>query len=187
MADTDGSRAEPPPEDPQVVGPDPAETKDEAGVTTKNLKPEALEIVNRHSAYGLASGVIPIPLVDLTVASTIQLRMIAQLAELYGIPFHKQVAKSTISSVAASALPITGAGAAATSLARAVPVVGPVLGLATLPALYSAVTYALGRTFGWHFANGGTLETIDPKALRERFRREFKAARNDDAEEATAA
>lgn len=152
-----------------------------------SLKQEVDAVIKRHAAYGLASGVIPVPLVDLTVSSTVQLRMIAQLAELYGIPFSEQVAKGTVASLVSSAIPLAGVGAATFSVMRAVPLVGPILGLATLPALYAAITYAVGRTFAWHFSQGGNFDTIDPKAFRARFSREFSKARDDAGSEQAAA
>lgn len=140
---------------------------------------DADAIIKRHAAYAAASGVIPIPLADLAVASTLQLRMLGQLSELYGIPFSEQAVKGTVATLVASVLPLTGIGTATFSLMRAVPVVGPVLGFATLPALYSAVTYALGRTFAWHFAKGGTLQDLNVQDLGGKFKREFKKARPD--------
>ena len=157
-----------------VAAPNDAE---EGGVADSALQRDVDAVIKRHAVYGVASGVIPIPLVDLTAASTVQMRMIAQLAELYGISFSQQVAKSTASSLLASVIPLTGFGAASFSLMRSVRIAGPVLGLATMPALYGAITYALGRTFAWHFSKGGTFDTVDPKAFRARFTGEFSKAR----------
>lgn len=159
---------------------------DEASIDTA-FQRDVDAVIRRHSAYGLASGIIPVPIIDITVASTIQLRMIAQLADLYGIPFSEQVAKSTIAAIVASVVPFTGVGAASFSLVRAVPIVGPVLGLATLPALYGAVTYGLGKTFAWHFANGGTMGSLDPNTLQERFKGEFTKAQQQKPEAASEA
>ena len=150
---------------------DPSETDEHASA--------ANDIIRRHSLYGLASGVIPVPLVDLTVSSTIQLRMISQLANLYGIPFSEQATKGTVASLVASALPLTGFGTTSVSLMRAVPLVGPFLGLATLPALFAAITYGLGKTFAWHFAKGGTLDNFNTKAFRDRFRKEVVQAKGE--------
>ena len=167
-------------DDPEVLDIAEPSSSEESGAADSELQRDVDAVIKRHAVYGLASGVIPIPLVDLTAASTVQMRMIAQLAELYDIPFSQQVAKSTASSLLASVVPLTGVGAASFSLMRSVPVAGPLLGLATLPALYGAITYALGRTFSWHFAQGGTFETINPKAFRERFTGEFSKAKKTD-------
>lgn len=135
-------------------------------------------VIRTHTAYGAAGGFIPLPFVDMLVAGTVQLRMISNLCDLYRIDFSDQVVKSTVSAIVASALPRTGAGYAALSATKAIPVFGPVLGMATFPALYGAVTWALGKAFAWHFANGGTMENLSPSKLSEKFRSEFQKVRN---------
>lgn len=133
----------------------------------------AHEIVNRHAVYAAAGGLIPVPLIELVTSGTIQLRMIAKLCDLYELRFSEQAVKAAIAALVGSALPFTSVGHLTSSLFRAVPVVGPVLGLATLPALAGATTWAIGRVFAWHFASGGTLEDFNVEAKKEQFKREF--------------
>lgn len=148
-----------------------------AGSGNGELTERARKIIKRHAAYGAAGGLIPVPLVDIAAASTIQMRMISQLAELYGIPFSEQLVKSTVASLVASVLPQAGVGYATLSTVRVVPVVGTALSLATFPTLYAAITYALGRTFASYFANGGTIENLSVADVKDRFRTEFNRAR----------
>ncbi|WP_108661732.1 YcjF family protein [Acuticoccus kandeliae] len=153
----------------------------------KDLKDKARAIIKRHAAYGAAGGLIPLPLLDIAAASTIQMRMISQLAELYGVPFSEQIVKTTVTSLVASVIPQAGVGYAALSTVRAVPVVGTALGMATFPALYGAITYALGRTFASYFANGGTIENLTVGDVKERFKAEFARARKSKDDPAMAA
>ncbi|XWN30172.1 MAG: DUF697 domain-containing protein [Devosia sp.] len=143
-------------------------------------RPErARKVINRHAAYGAAGGLIPIPIVDIAAASTIQMRMISQLADVYDIRFSEQLVKSTVASLVTSVVPQAGVGYTTLSAVRVVPVIGTALSMATFPALYGALTYALGRTFAWHFANGGTLEDLKVSDLKDHFKSEFRSASKD--------
>jgi hypothetical protein len=50
------------------------------------------------------------------------------------------------------------------------------LGFVVTPVLAYAMTKAVGGVFIMHFESGGTLLTFDPKAFREYFIKEFRAA-----------
>ncbi len=151
-----------------------AKGSEETETSEDTLPSLVSDTIRRHSIYAAAGGLIPLPLVEVVASGTIQLRMIAQLADLYGLPFSEQAVKAAIGSLVASVLPVTGAGYATFSLVRAVPFVGPVLGIATMPALAAATTWAVGRVFAWHFAKGGTIEDFDASEKKEQFKREFQ-------------
>lgn len=148
-----------------------AETSVEAEVSLPDV---VNSTIKRHAAYAAVGGLIPIPMVEVLASGTIQMRMIAQLAEEYGLPFSEQSVKASIAALVGSVLPVTGIGYGVFSLMRSVPLVGPILGFATMPALAAALTWAVGRIFAWHFASGGTIENFDPTAKREQFKREFE-------------
>lgn len=153
------------------------ETKavDSATEEDSTILPELVShTIKRHAAYAAAGGLIPIPLVEVAASGTIQLRMIARLCDHYDLPFSEQAVKAAIGTLVGSILPVSAAGYAAYSLFRSVPVVGPVLGVATLPLLAGASTWALGRIFAWHFAKGGTIDDFDASAKKEQFKREFQ-------------
>ncbi|SMF27721.1 hypothetical protein SAMN06265365_11046 [Tistlia consotensis] len=83
--------------------------------------------------------------------------------------------------ILAALLSSLGAGALKQSVAgqmiKAVPFVGPVLGMMTLPGFAMAFTYAVGRVFIEHFESGGTFLTFSVEASRDRLRSAFDAAR----------
>ncbi|MEX0760429.1 MAG: hypothetical protein WD100_12690, partial [Tistlia sp.] len=120
----------------------------------------AHEIINRHALYAAAGGLIPLPLLEVVTSGTIQLRMIAKLCDLYTLPFSEQAVKAAIATLVGSVLPFTVVGRTTFSLFRAVPLVGPALSLATVPAVAGAVTWAVGRVFAWQFQYGGSLENF---------------------------
>lgn len=137
----------------------------------------ASKIVRAHAGYSAVGGLIPLPAIDVATSATVQVRMAAKLCTLYDLSFDKQAVKSTVSAFIASALPKVGIGYSIFSLVKGVPLVGPLLGVATMPALNAALTWALGRVLIWHFGSGGTLESLHSDEAISRFKREFQDAK----------
>lgn len=131
------------------------------------------DIIRRHSLYAAGGALIPIPMIEVLTSTSSQLHMISELCELYGIRFSDQAVKASLVTFAGLVVPAGKIGASAYLMARAVPVVGPVLGLATAPVLAGAMTWATGRVFAWHFERGGTLGDFDAEDAVARFKREF--------------
>lgn len=136
----------------------------------------ALRLVRAYLPWSAGAGVIPLPGLDLTALLAVQLRMLARLADLYGVPFREQAAKSLIASLLGVALPASVAGGVASAL-KAIPLVGTLAGIATLPALGAAATYAVGKVFITHLESGGTFLDFDPAAVEAHFKEEFAKAR----------
>lgn len=136
------------------------------------------EIIRNHACAAAVGGLIPLPAVDIIVATTAQIRMIAKLSDVYEVRFSEQAVKSAISALLATVVPPALVGYPALSLAKSVPVVGQLLGIATLPAINGVVTWALGRVFAWHFARGGNFENLNPSELAGRFKQELKAGKD---------
>lgn len=139
-----------------------------------NGSDDADRIIRRHIAYAGASSLLPLPLVDLTLVAGIQLKMVKNLATLYGTPFSDHLGKSLISAL------VTGYGVpylawgGVVSLLKAVPLLGHVAGGVALPLITGASTYATGTIFANHFASGGTLWDFDPTKHRALFAEKFR-------------
>ncbi|WP_085584694.1 YcjF family protein [Thalassospira mesophila] len=140
---------------------------------TDEIRALSRDCIHRHSAYAAVGGLVPIPFFEMAASSTIQLRMIAKLCDVYGIPFSENTIKSAVATLVATVLPASGVGLAATKLMRRVPVVGTVFGLIAMPSFAAACTYALGRVFAWHFARGGTTSDFNAEEMKDRFKNEF--------------
>ncbi|MEH6752692.1 MAG: GTPase [Alphaproteobacteria bacterium] len=136
------------------------------------------KVIHRHAAYAAAGGLIPIPLIEVVTSGTIQIRMIAKLCDMYEVPFSENAIKASVATLVGSLLPVSSLGYTVLSFSRAVPVVGPILGLATIPALAAAATWAVGRVFAWHFAEGGTLDDFDAESAKDDFKREFEEGKS---------
>jgi len=144
-------------------------------MTVANVREtEALGLAQRYATWSLIPGVLPMPLIDLALLITIQIRMLEQLARLYQLPFSNDLGKALISSLVGGIVP-TSAGFGTTGmLLKSIPGIGGLLNLLFMPAFAWAATYAVGRIFIQHFESGGTFLTFDPVAVRDHFRKEFE-------------
>lgn len=142
---------------------------------------EAMSIVRRSSAWSAGAGLIPIPIVDIGAIAGVQVKMIRDLAKLYGLEFPEVRAKALTSGLAGSILPylLTMGSGFAFSFIKAIPIVGTAIAIAAMPGFASASTYAIGKVFAQHFAGGGSLLDFDTEAKKEEIAKEFAQARNE--------
>jgi uncharacterized protein (DUF697 family) len=143
---------------------------------------EAMSIVRRSSAWSAGAGLIPIPLVDIGAIAAVQVKMIRDLAKVYGVEFPDVRIRAISSSLGGSILPYllsVGSSGYLFSMAKAIPIVGPVMAIAAMPGFASAATYAVGKVFAQHFAGGGSLLDFDTEAKKEEIAKEFSEAREE--------
>ncbi len=138
----------------------------------------ALAIVRAHVPWAAGAGIVPMPGVDLALISGVQMRMLARLCEEYGVPFRKELAKSTIATLLSSLLQYAVSGNLAAAALRFIPYAGTLIGFAVMPAFAAAATFALGKVFITHFESGGTFLDLDPRKVEAHFRAEFEQARS---------
>ena len=81
--------------------------------------------------------------------------------------------KTIIGGLLGSLVP-AGLARGASSLIKAIPGVGTVLGVLAAPVFTTASTYAVGKVFIQHFEAGGNVLNFDPEAMREHFKAEFE-------------
>ena len=137
----------------------------------------ANEIVKKYSMYSAGSGLVPVPLVDWAIISGVQMKMLRDLGDVYGVPFEADRVKPLV----AAAL----GGYASTKLGygigggfiRAIPIIGQTIGILSVPAFAYGLTFAVGKVFIQHFASGGTFLDFDPDKVRAYFQSEVAKAR----------
>jgi len=136
-------------------------------------KEKALKIVEEHSFYAAAIGIVPIPWIDAAGVSAVQLKMLYSLTEYYGQKFSdnwgKEILSSLVGGFGSTAASYGGVGA----ITRSIPVVGPLVGLLTTPSLAAASTYALGSVFITFFENNGEFLDVDIHKLRHEWKKEM--------------
>ena len=150
----------------------------DAEVAEVSQKDGARAIVNRMSAWGAGSGLIPMPLIDYAAIVAVQVTMINKLSNHYDIPFKEHPVKNIVAVLIASVLPAGLASGAIGSFIKSVPVVGQLAGVLVMPGFAAAVTWAMGRVFIEHFETGGTLLDLNADKMRDHFQEEFEAAKS---------
>ncbi len=143
----------------------------------QKLEPSRLiraRIILQHSLLlASGSGLLPMPLLDGLLISTVQIRMLHKLADLYDVPFSTQRGKWLISSLGSYAVnTVSLVGIAGVS--KMIPVVGTLLGMASMPLVAGAYTYAIGSVLIRHFEHGGDFGNFDPQAHQDSFQEEFR-------------
>jgi uncharacterized protein (DUF697 family) len=130
----------------------------------------ANEIVKRYAVYAAGAGLIPIPALDMAAIGGVELKMVADLAKVYDVPFENDRVRPIVAAVIGGyGSTKIGAGIGG-SMLKSVPVVGQVLGVLSVPAFGTAMTWAIGRVFIQHFASGGTFLDFDPEKVRTFFK-----------------
>ncbi len=146
------------------------------GASTLDLPElQARRIINRHMWLARGIGFIPIPLVDMTALIAIQLRMLRLLSANYHVPFYRDIVKKLISSLLGGIIPTSLATIVGSGM-RLIPVVGPIIGVMSMPVFSAATTLAIGKIFMQHFESGGTFLDFEPAKVRAFFRQEFEAS-----------
>lgn len=140
----------------------------------------------KNTAWGSAGlGLVPVPIIDLVAIGGLQVWLVRELAKLHGVPMAGNRIKTLVSALVGGGAPsliTTGT----VSLFKAIPLVGPVLGLALAPSLSGVSTLALGRVFHAHFKAGGTLLDFDADKMRAFYEAELAKAKQETEEAAKA-
>jgi uncharacterized protein (DUF697 family) len=106
----------------------------------------ARRIVDRHRNYAALGGLVPLPAANIASVTAVNLRMVKQLSELYGLPFERDRTRALIIALIAGAVP-TGAGIAASSTLMWIVPGGLVWGLGAAALTAGALTRGIGAVF----------------------------------------
>ncbi len=135
----------------------------------------AMSIVKNNMLWSAGAGVIPLPFVELAAITAVQVKLINELGALYGHSIRGDLARSAVVSLVGGLGSVALGKMLALSGLRAIPLVGPIIGVAAVPGAAAAITYATGKVFILHFEAGGTLLDFDAAKMREYFREQFTA------------
>lgn len=120
------------------------------------------QIIRSHTGWAVVAGLIPLPLVDSFAVGAIQTDMLKKLSALYGVDFSEDQNKANITMLAG-----VGFARMFTRFAKAIPVVGTIVGGVSRAVTSGASTYAVGEVFQRHYESGGTLlEGLDIDVLK---------------------
>lgn len=139
----------------------------DSGAVGQKSDPDSVErrfkaenLIKNHVMAAGAMSVVPLPLLDVAAITVVQLRMIQKLAAMYGKSFSERPVRNTIAGLAGGVIGHGAGVIAALSLAKAIPGVGWVLGMVSLPVVVGASSYAIGRVYLRHFEEGGSIYDI---------------------------
>ena len=134
---------------------------------------KALKTVKNYMWWSMGAGLVPVPFVDWAAVSGVQLKMVADISKIYGVPFQKNYGKATIGSLFGFLLPHGFACGMIGSWIKAIPVVGTLAGAPAMVVFSGAAAYALGKVFIQHFESGGTFLDFKPEEVKEYFKAQF--------------
>jgi uncharacterized protein (DUF697 family) len=140
-------------------------TESQISESSEAMKAESKKFIRHHVYASMGMGVIPVPFVDFAGVSGIQLNLIRKLAQLYNVPFSKDMVKNLIAALIGGAAPAS-LGRYLTSLLKSIPIAGTIAGITGGVIVGGASTYAVGKVFERHFSEGGTFLTFDPEKAR---------------------
>jgi len=166
-----------------AVSDKPSEENETASADHTDLHSAQADTIIRNNIYwSIGAGIIPFRFLDTAAIIAVQVKLLKELGDLYGVPFKANAVKSSVAALlagvgtSAASIEILTSGYAY-SLLRSAPVFGTLLSLATQPAFAAAFTYAVGKTFKRHFESGGTFLSFDAKASKPDFAADFAEAK----------
>lgn len=130
---------------------------------------EADAIIRSHVLWAMGGGLIPIPMVDFAAVTAVQLEMLQQLAQLYGVNYSRSTGKTFVSALTGTTLARLGA-----SFVKAIPGVGTLIGGASMALTSGASTYAVGQVAINHFESNGTLNDFVETQMRTAYESAFQ-------------
>lgn len=105
-------------------------------------------------------------MLDLAAVAGVEMLMVRAIAAEYGVPFERAAAKAAIAAIAGAAVSRWAGRGIARSALKALPGIGALAALASMPVSTSASTYLIGRIVVAHFEAGGRLHDLDAAAAR---------------------
>ena len=137
----------------------------------------ALKIIKRYMWWSAGAALIPLPVADMIAISGAQLKMLAEISKVYGIPFEKSRVQAIVGSLMGYVVPHAFSVGLIGGLLKTIPGVGVLVGVPSFALFAAAYAWALGRVFIQHFESGGTFLNFDPEAVQEHFRAQFEEGR----------
>ncbi len=128
-----------------------------AGVDPAKRRAQARAIVERHATYSAVGGILPLPIASVAGITTIIIRMVKMLSNLYGVPFERDRARAIVVGLVGGATPTGFAVVTTSTLFFAVPS-GALIGTVVSAVSAIACTRSIGRVFIEHFESGATLD-----------------------------
>ncbi len=130
---------------------------------------EADVIVRNHVLLSLGGGLIPVPLLDLAAVTGLQVSMLERLADRYGVTYTRSIGRSFVTALTGSTAAKLGS-----SLLKAIPGVGTLIGGVAMSITSGASTYAVGQVAIRQFEANRDLWDLDLDDARKAYSEAFE-------------
>lgn len=146
--------------------------KYKGSILSPEKQKELNDLVKSNIYWTMGFSVVPLPLVDTFLVSSMQLKMVNDISTVYGVKWHEDIGKKYIGSFISS----TGyhfANKIIKSFVKKIPVIGFASVLVS-PLISAATSYALAKVFIYHYELGGNLLDFKPEKMRAYFAKQFE-------------
>ncbi|MFX3681334.1 MAG: YcjF family protein [bacterium] len=144
-------------------------------VTLQSNVDTANSVVTSSAMLAAGAGAIPATGWDMAAIAGVQLKMLSDLAKIYGVPFTENLGKTVLATTITALAPGLVAQSSFASALKVVPGLGQIMGMLAVPAYAGGLTYAVGRVFISHFESDGDLLSFNPKKFSSHLADEMKA------------
>jgi uncharacterized protein (DUF697 family) len=135
---------------------------------------QAKAVLYKYMMQNAALGFLPIPVVDVVTIGGTQLAMLSGISKIYGIDYKQNMVKPIVASLVGALGYDFAVRIIAGALFKSIPVLGFIAGMATMPLMGAASTYAVGKVFIQHFESGGTFLNFDVQEAKKYFSQYYK-------------
>jgi uncharacterized protein (DUF697 family) len=144
----------------------------------KDKHAEVALVISTAVKWSAAAAIVPVPVVDLLALTAVQVRMVRDIAKIYGVDWESETLKGVISALLGTLSSAANSGSLLGSAIKVVPVGGTIMGSVGLAAFSSAATFAIGKIFVKHFEKGGTVSSFSAEAVEADLKKEFASAKS---------
>ncbi|MEO5342310.1 MAG: DUF697 domain-containing protein [Gammaproteobacteria bacterium SHHR-1] len=142
-----------------------------------DLHAKSARVIASAVKWSAAAAVVPVPYVDLLALGSVQVKMVRDLARVYGLDVGDETLQGVISALLGTLVPASISTGLLGSSLKVIPGGGSLIGSLGMAAFGSASTFAIGKIFVMHFAGGGTLSNFSAEAVEDDLKKEFAAAK----------
>lgn len=135
----------------------------------------AARIIDGSMVLAAGAGAIPLPVWDMAAIIGVQVKMLADLSSLYGVPFQKELGRTAVLALIGGLSPGLLAQGSLGIFLKVLPGIGSVVSALAQPALAAGVTYGIGRVYANHLETGGTLLSFSAKDFKDTMAEEVKS------------
>jgi len=134
----------------------------------------AKAVMYKYMMRNAALGFLPIPVIDVVTIGGTQLAMLAGISKVYGVDYTQHMVKPIVASLLGALGYDFAVRIVAGALFKSIPVLGFVAGMATMPILGAASTYAVAKVFIQHFESGGTFLNFNAEEAKKYFTQYYR-------------